>query len=628
MEKDNLEELKKRLYKKGESFEERDKRTRIYGRREKKVSTYWQLPLKKKKTVFAPLKMIFIFATIFFLLSVGIFFYLWGRGGNIVSSRNIGMEIRGPVYIQSGDVTNINIFIENRNNSNLELADLVVDFSQGSFSPDGRKMSHERYSLGMIKSGESVKKPIRVVFLGDKDEEKTVKVSLEYRLAESNAIFAKNGEYTAKISRPPIGVSLSVPKEVNARQKFEIDVGVVSNSETIIKNLALKIEYPGGFKFDSAVPAVSNNDNIWLLGDFKPSEERKITIKGIIDGQDLEERAFRVQAGIIKENNEFVSYGASAETITLKKPFLDLSLFINGKNSSNDISFAGNSLRGELVWRNNLSVPVHNATLRVKIKGKALNEKSISISNGFYRTFDKSIIWNSSSLPQLDLIGPGETGRAQFSFSILDPLPVNGVNDKNFTIALSGNIDASAVSGTLGNRKIHSDVKKEIKIGSRLQLASMALHYSGVFQNGGPMPPKVGQETAYTIVWSLGNASNDSSNVSVRAALPSYVRWLGNILPKDANVRFDDTAGEVVWEVGDILAGTGIIRPAKEVSFQISIAPSVNQVGSSAVLIGETMLEGHDDFIDKIFQGKKRPLTTFLSGDSKFGKGEDRISGQ
>ena len=167
--------------------------------------------------------------------------------------------------------------------------------------------------------------------------------------------------------------------------------------------------------------------------------------------------------GIIKNDGSFVSYGASAETIAIKKPYLDLALFINGKNSQDTVAFIGDSLRAELVWRNNLSVAARNATVAVKIKGKTVDEKSISVSNGSYRTFDKTLVWNSSSLPQLASIEPGETGRAQFSFKILDPLPIKGSNDKNFVIGIDGSIDARTVSESMKNAKIHSELEKEIK---------------------------------------------------------------------------------------------------------------------------------------------------------------------
>ncbi|NOY35647.1 MAG: hypothetical protein GXP44_01860 [bacterium] len=627
MKSDNLKNLKKRLYKKGESFKERGERPRIYGRRESLPSSHWPKPsARKKKGAFFPLKVLLAASFVFFLVSLSAFLYFWLGDSNVVSSGNIGVEIKGPPYVQGGEINTLDIFVENKNNTDLEMADLIVDFPESSFSSDGSPLSRERYSFGTIAPGASIKKTISVVLLGKEDEEKNIKATLEYRLAQSNAIFAKSGSYTVKISRPPVGVSLLIPKEINAKREMEVKVGIVSNSEAVIRNLVLRLDYPSGFQFSGATPSPSRKNNLWKIGDFDPSQERNISIRGIVEGQDLEEKAFRATAGVIKADGTFIPYGESAETVVVKKPYIDLVLFVNGKDSEKNIASAGDSLRVEVAWKNNLSSPVRDAKVSIKIKGAALDQKSISVSKGFYRTFDKTLLWNSASKPELSAIDPGEVGRAQFSFSILNPLPVRTAGDKNFAIELEGSIEGTAISGTSQSGKIQNSITKEIKIGSRLQLAAAATHYSGPFKNTGPMPPRVGEETTYTITWSLGNNVNDFSGVKVSAPLPSYMRWLGKISPSGENVSFDDVSGNIVWDAGAVPAGTGIVRPAREVSFQVALDPNLSQVGSSPELIGKTSLEAKDEFTGETLKDEKSALTTRLTRDPQFTQRESEVT--
>jgi len=626
MKSDNLEQLKSRLYKKGESFKDRKRRVRIYGEKEKVASSSWgETSGKERKKVFKPLKIAFVASAIFFLASLAALAYFWVGGNNIVSAGNIDMEIKGPAYVKGGEIADIDIFITNKNSAELKFADLVIDFPEGVFSSDGGELSREKYSFGIIAPGASIKKSLSFVLLGEENQEKEIKMTLEYRLAESNAIFAKKGKYIIRISRPPVGVSLEIPKEANSKQEIEIKVGLVSNSDAVINNLALWIEYPSGFQFSNAVPSPSRKDSIWKIGDFNPSQEREILIKGIMEGQDLEEKAFRAQVGIIKDSGDFLPYGVSVETIVVKKPYIDLVLFVGGKDKEDNIAFSGDSLRMEMVWKNNMTVPVRNAIIEMKIIGNAVNQKTISVSKGFYRTFDKTLVWNSSSMPELAAIEPGETGRAQFSFSILNPLPIKGAGDKSFAIKLKGKLDGNAVSETTGSGAIRNEATKEIKIGSELQFASMALRYSGPFENSGPMPPKVGEETEYTITWSLGGVSNDFSGAKAKASFPSYMRWIDNVSPADENVVFDKETGEIVWDIGMISAGTGIISPAREVSFQVAFDPNLSQVGIAPNLIMGVEIEARDDFTGEIFKDKKRSLTTILSNDPKFDQLQGRV---
>ena len=618
--------LKERLYKKGEGFEERKDRVRISGERITPPPSYWQPSgegkirfLKKRKNIFIIPVIILIVA----LIAIAIYFLL--SGSNVISPKNINIEIKGPIYVDGGRVTNFNVFIENKNKTALELADLIFEFPENSFSSDGSILTRSRYSLGKINSGETINKSIEVAFFGLENEEKKINVTLEYRLADSNAIFAKDQSYTLKISSPPIGLSISLPPEVNSRQELNIKIEAVSNAEATTKNLSLQMTYPAGFQFVSAEPRSSLGNNTWSLGDLASLQKKEIIIKGFVEGQDLENKAFNANVGVFDENGALKSYGTASQTIVIKKSPISLSLFIEGYDLEKNIARPGESISAELQWMNNLPINVRDTNIELEFKGDVLNEQSISVTKGFYRAADKKIIWNSSSFPEIASIPPGGTGKVQFNFSIKDSLPVETAVNKNFSLILGAKISSLGTSEQGENLEIVNDVKKEIKIASSLQLTTMALYYSGTFKNSGPLPPKVGQETTYTISWSLGGNSNDFSKVKITTSLPSYVRWLNVISPTDSGLEFNERDSTITWEAGDVRAGTGIISSVKEVAFQIGFTPNLNQKGSSPILVGETKLEGYDNFIGEVLNAKVSSVNTELNYDEQFKHGQGKV---
>ena len=89
--------------------------------------------------------------------------------------------------------------------------------------------------------------------------------------------------------------------------------------------------------------------------------------------------------------------------------------------------------------------------------------------------------------------------------------------------------------------------------------------------NSGPMPPTVGSSTTYTFHWSVTNIANDLEDISVESSLPSGIKWTGQIYPSDANITYSERTNQIVWNVGSVAAGSGIISPAKEVAFQVVI---------------------------------------------------------
>ena len=144
------------------------------------------------------------------------------------------------------------------------------------------------------------------------------------------------------------------------------------------------------------------------------------------------------------------------------------------------------------------------------------------------------------------------------------------------------------------------------------------MYYTGPLKNTGPLPPKVNQETTYTIIWTITNSSNDISSAVVRTTLPTYVKWLGVVSPDSESVTYNEIGGEVVWNAGAIPAGTGINRAAREVAFQVSFLPSISQINQSPLLTSEIAISGNDNFTHTILRDTKRALSIKLSTDSIF----------
>lgn len=626
----NLEKLKKQLYRQNRSFLERRERDTLRPETNGLVPDKWQRPNSRsseKIRKIRPMKVIVYLLILFLTGLLGFASYLWYAGINVVSSENVFIDVAGPVYVDGGQVASFNFIVKNGNTAALELADLVLDFPANSFSAEGDQITRQRISIGKIEAGETINKPSSVVFFGLENEEKNISAILEYRLAGSNAIFAKNIDYTVRITKTPIGLSLSIPSEAVSNQEISVKIEAVSNSESVAKKLRLEMKYPSGFKFISAAPEPGEGENIWSLGDIGPSQKISIIIRGIIEGQNMEERTFVASAGALDESGVLRVYGTASEKLTLKKTPLNLSVLVNGQNEDKNIVYSGDSARIDVKWVNNLSDYVRNAQIELEIIGGAHDERSISISKGgFYRTSDKKIIWNSSSLGDLASIPSGESGAAKLSFLIKDPLPIKSINDKNFSVSINAKIFGFGTSDQFENKEVSDSVVKKISVASRLQPAGRSVYHSGPFKNSGPLPPKVGAETTYTITWSLANNSNDFSDVKIMASLPPYVSWTNQVSPSGSNIKFDEKNLSLVWEAGGIPAGTGIIMQAKEISFQVSFAPNLTQVGDSPVLVNGARVEGRDNFIGQVLRAEIPSLSINLSGDSQSKQSDYKVA--
>ncbi len=82
-----------------------------------------------------------------------------------------------------------------------------------------------------------------------------------------------------------------------------------------------------------------------------------------------------------------------------------------------------------------------------------------------------------------------------------------------------------------------------------------------------------------------------------------------------ANVTYNTVTREVVWNVGDVAAGTGSNTPARTLSFKVGVTPGANQLSTSPDLTGEVMMTGTDTFTGSTISLKKRTMTTQLLND-------------
>ncbi|KKS16383.1 MAG: hypothetical protein UU71_C0003G0017 [Parcubacteria group bacterium GW2011_GWB1_41_6] len=627
---DNLEKLKKKLYRPGNNiFQKRYERAKFFSRT-KNTSSSWEdgkndeaLGSRKPKPSF--LKTAGILAAIL-VVGGGLFFWFFLKGGlNIVSGRNIDISLQGPLAIDGGQPAHWRVGVINNNRTALDEADLIIEYPPEAVPEKSLLASplRERIDLGKINSGQTAFADFSAAFYGQENSEAELKINVEYRPSGSSAVFTKSTVYRIKIATSPVAVSVSAPKEARDGQEVEFKIRYSATAKEAVKDLVLTAEYPSGFSLNFSSLKPKEKDNVWPIGDLVPNQENELTIKGVLAGQEQEEKNFKFSLGILDKNNQLRLYNFVTSAVLMRRAFLDVSVLFN--NGDGQAVSLGDDIDISVAWRNNVPAAVRNVVLEVKLEGKTIDQSSIFVDKGFYRGEDNTLVWNASTLNDFSVIDPGQEGLARFRFSLVNSLSSQTVKDTNLTVGISAVMSVEKPPAGFEDFNLKGEDAKEIKVASKLQLASRALYYAGAFSNSGPLPPKVGQETSYTITWSLTNSLNVLKEVSVKSSLPPYIKWLGEVLPSEEKISYNSATGEVVWQAGEIPAGTGFFRPAKDVSFRVIFTPAFNQVGKEIVLVSETQAQAHDNFTGSSLSQKRSSLTTNLKDDPQFKYGQGEV---
>ncbi|HEX7586530.1 MAG TPA: hypothetical protein VF390_02775 [Patescibacteria group bacterium] len=547
-------------------------------------------------------------AVILLIVAIAVVFYRLKQAS--FSEDKVVVAINGPKEVQSGTAMTYEINYKNENQATLKDAKLNINFPD-NFKPEDNPSflsegpSNGRFELGEVKGGAEGKIIFRAKAFSPKGSLIYIKADFSYTPSTFNSQFIVRDQLGINIISFPVTVEVLAPQNLASGDEIEYFISYKNTGEEDFENAKLRVSYPEGFTLSNAEPAASEGDNIWYIGHLSVAEEGKIVIKGKLEGSKDDTRVLRVELGSLEEG-QFVSYNNESVSTKIEASPLVISQTVNGLTDY--VAKAGEELNFEIAYRNDGSIGLRDVIVTEKVESSILDFGSLKLKKGAYSSSDSTIIWKASDFSELANLAPGEEGKIDFSIKIKDVIPVTNTNDKNFVISSIAKIDSPDIQTPIDSNKIISGNKIDIKLKTKIGLSVKGYYEDSQIKNTGPIPPVVDSETTYTLHWSVMNVSNDIINAKVEAILPTGVVMTGAKYPEDSNLTYNERTNMLVWQIGNLPAGTGIIVPEKEIAFQVKIKPAINQIGSGVDLLEAATLSGQDSFVNE---------DTFIKADAK-----------
>ncbi len=563
---------------------------------------------------------LFIASALFFVVAAGYATYFFTFSPNQVSCANIQILQSGQTGVPSGKEFVMNITVNNRNPVEIRDAELTVDFPPGARGAGGAPLPPVRKLLGTIASGQGVRSTERAVLFGRENDELEIITTVSFSIRDSNARFECSQPRRVVISTAPVTVAVDGLQEISPEQELELRVTVSSNSEEVVPNMRLTVDYPFGYRPRAADPEPSAGDSVWDLGDILPGTERTIIIRGTLSSIGDGQRDLRFSIGE-RDPNDAGRIATVLQTVEhsvlITRPFLALDLAINDINTSEISARLGETLRGRLTWRNDTEHVLFNVEIETALPGVLVSPATVRVPQGFYRSVDNTLLWTSQTHPDLESIQPGQSGTLQFEFKTY-PV-VESISGQSPEFDLSFDVRARRISDNRSiQQRLTAQALRTIKFISDITFVAQSRYTVGPFTNVGAHPPLVDQETTYTITWTLENTTNPVDDVQVVGELPIYVQWLDRVAPANESIVFNPVTRKVVWNVGALEANTGISMPPREAHFQVSIVPSITQVRRSPDLVQGIRFTGVDRFTNDVLEQTHVNVTTQLLSDPYF----------
>ncbi len=535
---------------------------------------------------------------IFLVAVAGVTGY-WYYQKRIFSKEVLKLEILGPESVQMGEEIEYTLRYKNNGNFTLKDSKLIFEYPEYSLVEDGK--TRVTKDLEDIYPGQENILQFKTRLFGKENELKVARAWLSYQLKNLEAFFESETTFTTKIEFIPLTLEFDLPSKLETGREIQFSLNYFSNIDYSFSDLRLTVEYPEDFEFLEAEPR-GLEKNEWEIPFLKKAEGGRIKIKGKLKGEAGKKQNFKAELGMWQEG-EFILLKKTEKEIEVINPLLYISQRINGL--SDYIASPGEELHYEIFFKNIGATPFENQFLLARLDGSAFDLSTLKAGSGEYKSNDNLIIWDWKKVPELRFLDVQAEGRVEFEVKLKE--------DWSFS--------ESETNAVIENKVNISQISQEFqtKVNSKLEISQKGYFQSEIFGNSGPLPPKIGETTTFTIIWQAKNYYNDVKNVKVKATLPQGVELTGKISPQEQSSKFsfDLQSREIVWVVtdGEVLgAGTGILSPAPNVAFQVALTPGSGQ-GEILPIINEVKIEGEDQWTEIVIENIDGEIDTTLPDD-------------
>jgi hypothetical protein len=533
----------------------------------------------------------------------------------------LSVTLSGPTELKSGNLSTYEISYKNANRADLKNVSLKLSYpedfrpeARADFKPEGTTSGV--FSLGDIKGNSEGSVAFSGRAYSPKGNLIKIKAELSYTPSTVSSVFMTSNQLAVNILSAPITLEVMAPQNISSGDEVNYLITYKNDGVENFENIRVKIDYPEQFTFSSSDPKSSEGNNIWNLGNLSAGQSGKIVVAGKLEGKRDETKIVSIMIGA-NDNGDFVSYNETDVKTRIVSSPLTIVQTVNGFENLN--TNAGEYLRFEINYKNEGNLGLRDVIVTEHLDSPVLDYTTLDMAGGSYDAQSKTIVWKAADYEELKNLLPGQGGVIKFSVRVKEIIPVASADDKNFVISSLAKIDSPDVPTPISMNKIISGNKMDIKLNSKLILDVKGYYNDVNIPNSGPIPPKVGEETTYTMHYIVKSVSNDISDAKVETSLPTSVVMTGKVFPEGTPLSYNERTNSIIWNIGNLTAGTGIMSPGKEVSFQVKIKPSADQTGDAAPLLKESVFSARDLFTQESISARVSDKSTHLLEDSSLG---------
>ena len=566
-------------------------------------------------------KLVFAVSVIVLLIVLGtaaFFINIFGGGGS-----KVVIEVEGPKEVVRGVPFEVDVSISNETDSLVTGAELNLSLSEGIKNlGDLNEGGIFTEQIGDFGGGSLAKRTYRFLAVGG-DGEKEAVFGLSYFSSHQNR-FETKANWKTQISGSAVELSVQKPEQILPGSVFELNIQYENTSDLDLPEGVLELKYPSSFRFSGASLTPDSLNNYWRLGELRSGSSGKLEVRGTLEGSDGNSFVLPVIFSARFLGEDFPIAEEEVELTVSPSP-VGLSLQVNRR--SDYVARIGDRLSYTIRYENLSGIALTDVVIKAELTGDLYDFSSFT-SNGRANPAAHTVGWDVSNIPALRLVDAGSSGEVGFEIKAKDQFPISRLNDKNFSLHLDVEFTSPSVPYYISASETRAETSLETKVAGLIRVDAKAFYRDTVSKivNEGPMPPKAGEPTEYTVHLLITNYGTDVSNVYMRAFLPQNADWTGVVKSNiDTVPLYNEETREVSWKIDKIRATKGILDEPLAAVFQIKATPNSSDLGNFQGLVSATVISATDDFTGLELTGSDIALTTSLPDDVTVGQNGGRV---
>lgn len=558
-------------------------------------------------------------------------FFFFGRG-RAFTGENVNLEIISPDTIAGGE--NVEFIIKYKNNETVPLGQAEIrvrlpdDFAQSGAEPassDGENI----WRIGSIAAGKGGEIKIKGSLFGAEESLETLQAALTYKPADFNSEFQKIATAVTKIQSSLLDVALSGPERILTNKETSFKIKYKNTGEATLQGIKISVIAPADFSFKEKQG--EKEISSWEILEAVPNEEKEINFLGSFGSAAEGEKEFKVQIGFMKGEKFYLQKENYFKTNVLAGAILP-TLILNGDSKDRALNF-GDTLNYAIVYQNKDKTDLSDVEIKMVFESTSRNNKMILDWATFKDDYNGTVLgtqlspeirqgtitWTKRQVTNLSKLAPGveETINLQMRIKPFSEFQNWGTKDfevKSWVEVNVGKNGADVAEETIQSNKINFKINSDMV----LQTAARYFNDDNIAVGSGPLPPRVGEATAYRIFWNITNSLHEITDLKISTILPENIRWSNKHEITAGELKFNEATREVSWTLNRMPLDVNALG----VNFEILVTPTVAEKGKLLTLLLGTNLTATDKSTGAIITKTGEALTSNLDGDPEAeGKG-------